>query len=126
MEFTGRWWGCQSVLIDEHSELYQYLNQIQLCIKGSYKNLDIASHPLHIEICSRNANEANRKMAFDELTKMMIDVRNIGNYIKIGREFALTIGIINGQNRHITLAFGISDGQLEELKKLVCMFLIKN
>lgn len=120
MNITGKYWGRCSVLIDENSDLYKHITAIQkkICEKYDVQMTFINDRPLHVEICNKFANDDTRNNAFDELMKCKVDVTNINNYVMIARAFVLNIGVINGANRHITIAFGLKKS-LDELRQFV-------
>ncbi len=106
-------------LLDANSELHKYLTNIQIRIGEYYKlsSKQVNDRPLHVEICNKTDNEEVRRKAFDELMHCKVDVNDPNNYKKLGCAFVLSIGIINGRNRHITLTFGNYDQN--ELRKFI-------
>ena len=121
---VSSWWGRQSVKLDDSSELYQYVMALREQIVPVFPKVDMRIP--HIEIYSKYElqNNYDKNRNYEQLKSIDVDYKNIDNYCLLGRAFVLNIGKINGTMRHITIAYGFSNGDLSKLKNLTQKFLI--
>lgn len=119
MKIEGIWWGKRSVKLTEGSQLYEYITSLKNRILSTELTLS-NDRPPHVEICSNRDHYlgCNPEASFKELHEKSVDPIDINNYQIIGRAYVLNIGIVGGHQRHISIVFGVKQGDLERLKKI--------